>query len=181
MQIQSAITQVTQTNAPVYGVRTLSFTYPLYISTLLCRNLQGADTKISFKQYLQEISVSGPWRWRDNNAETCSSYWKVVSINHRLVHLLVFAEFFFYFLVVHGMNNVREMPHWKRDLRVVMPAFSAKLCRMKFLWDKWGYMGWWALVGSPPLIAQLQIKDLHNLYFNLLAPELFFNFSTPCI
>jgi len=37
----------------------------------------------------KEILVSVPRRWRDNSAEICRSYVKIVSINYGIVHLLM--------------------------------------------------------------------------------------------
>lgn len=37
----------------------------------------------------KEILVSVPRRWRDNMAEICRSYVKIVSINYGIVHLLM--------------------------------------------------------------------------------------------
>jgi hypothetical protein len=34
------------------------------------------------------------------------------------------------------MNNVKEIPHSSWGLGVVMAEFSAKLRRVKFLWEK---------------------------------------------
>jgi hypothetical protein len=40
-----------------------------------------------------ELLVSAPWRWQDNNAETCRNYVKYSRKVHRIVYLLVLNKF----------------------------------------------------------------------------------------
>jgi len=45
----------------------------------------------------QEMSMSAPWRWRDNNSKHVGAMYQIVRIHYNILRLLVLHKYFTYF------------------------------------------------------------------------------------